>query len=99
MTIKLVNRGTEAELLLGGRFNSVAAPETEAIFQDVSDRFDRVILNMSTLEYVSSAGIRLIRVLDLNMRKKGGELIITNVNRMIMEVFEMVGLVGFLRFV
>lgn len=98
MTIKLVNRGTEAELLLGGRLDSAAAPETEAIFQDVSDRFDRVILNMSTLEYVSSAGIRLIRVLDMNMRKKSGELIITNVNRMIMEVFELVGFVGHLRF-
>lgn len=98
MTIKLVNRGTEAELLLGGRLDSAAAPETEAIFQDVSDRFDRVILNMATLEYVSSAGIRLIRIFDMNLRKKNGELIIKNVNKMIMEVFEMVGLVGFLRF-
>ena len=99
MTIKLVNRGTEAELLLGGRLNSVAAVEAEEIFRDVSERFDRVILNMSTLEYVSSAGIRLIRVLDMNLRKKNGELIIKNVNKLIMEVFEMVGLVGFLRFV
>ena len=98
MTIKLVNRGTEAELLLGGRLNSVAAVETEEIFRDVSERFDRVILNMSTLENVSSAGIRLIRILDMNLRKKNGELIIKNVNKMIMEVFEMVGLVGLLRF-
>lgn len=99
MTIKLVNRGTEAELLLGGRLDSAAAPETEAIFRDVSDRFDCVILNMSTLDYVSSAGIRLLRILDMNMRKKNGELIIKHVNKMVMEVFEMVGLVGLLRIV
>lgn len=97
MTIKLVNRGTEAEVLLGGRLDSATAPEAEAIFKDIGERFDRVILNMATLEYISSAGLRLILMLDKTMHGKSGEMIIKNVNKMIMEVFEMVGFVGHLR--
>ncbi len=97
MTIKLVNRGTEAEVLLGGRLDSAAAPEAEAIFKDIGERFDRVILNMATLEYISSAGLRLILTLDKTMHRKSGEMIIKNVNKMVMEVFEMVGFVGHLR--
>lgn len=97
MTIKLVNRGTEAEVLLGGRLDAAAVPEAEAIFKDIGERFDRVILNMATLEYISSAGLRLILTLDKAMHGKSGELIIKNVNKMVMEVFEMVGFVGHLR--
>lgn len=98
MTIKLVNRETEGELLLDGRLDSNTSPEAGDIFQTVSERFDRVILNMANLEYVSSAGLRVIKLLHMAMRKKNGELIVTNVNRMVMEVFEMTGFAGLLKF-
>ena len=98
MTIKLVNRETEGELLLEGRLDSTTSPEAGEIFQQMAERFDRVILNMSGLEYVSSAGLRIIKLLHMAMRKKNGELVVTNVNRMVMEVFEMTGFAGLLKF-
>ena len=98
MTIKLVNRETEGELLLEGRLDSCSSPEAGEIFQKMADRFDRVILNMASLEYVSSAGLRIIKLLHMAMRKKNGELVVTNVNRMVMEVFEMTGFAGLLKF-
>ena len=98
MTIKLVSRETEGELLLEGRLDSNSSPEAGEIFQKMAERFDRVILNMAGLEYVSSAGLRIIKLLHMAMRKKNGELVVTNVNRMVMEVFEMTGFAGLLKF-
>lgn len=98
MTIKLVNRGTEGELLLEGRLDSVAAPEVEGIFMEVAQRFDRVILNLNGLQYISSAGLRLLLRLQQTMRKKSGELTLTHVNKTVMEVLEMTGFVTSLQF-
>ena len=98
MTLTLVNRGTEGELLIEGRLDSNTAPEAENVFLNISERFDRVILNFSGLSYISSAGLRLLLKLQQTMRKKNGEVILTHVNKMVMEVLEMTGFVGLLRF-
>ena len=97
MTIKLINRDSEGELLLEGRLDSAAAQDTAEIFQSQAERFDRLILNMARLDYVSSAGLRIIKLLHMQMRRKDGELIVKNVNSMVMEVFEMTGFAGLLR--
>lgn len=97
MTIKLVNHGAEGELLLEGRLDSHSAPEAEEIFNDMVGRFDYLVLNMNSLEYVSSAGLRIIKNLHIAMRKKGGELTLRGVNKLVMEVFEMTGFAGLLK--
>jgi len=95
--IKLVNRGNTAELLLNGRLDSVTADETLNILNQVSDRFLNVTLNMSGLKYVSSAGLRVLKILYMKVNKAGGMLTITNVAPMVMEVFEMTGFASFLK--
>lgn len=97
MTIKLINRGTEGELLLSGRLDSFSAPEAETIFMQQVDRFDRLVLNMEELDYVSSAGLRIIKNLHMAMRRKAGELVLRRVGKMVMEVFEMTGFAGLLK--
>lgn len=97
MTIKLINRGSEGELLLAGRLDSGTAPEAEGIFRQQGERFDRLYLNMAELEYVSSAGLRIIKNLHIFMRGKGGELVLCHVGKMVMEVFEMTGFSGLLK--
>lgn len=98
MNIKLINRGTEGELLLEGRLDTNTAPDTEAIFDQMVQRFDRVILNFEKLDYLSSAGLRVLKQFHIKMAKKGGELVLKNVNKMVMEVFEMTGFAGLLNF-
>ena len=98
MDIKLVNRGSEGELILVGRLDANAAPEVEDIFKLMIERFDRVVLNFEHLEYISSAGLRVIKIIHMGMKKKNGELILIHVQKMVMEVFEMVGFAGLLRF-
>ena len=98
MNIKLINRGQEGELLLEGRLYSLTAPEAEEVFTQTAERFDKVILNMRDLEYVSSAGLRTLKRLHMAMKKKNGNLVLTNVRKMVMEVFEMTGFAGLLKF-
>ena len=99
MHIKLINRGEEGELLLAGRLDLSTAPEVEEILLQVADRFDQVILNMAQLEYISSAGLRILKLLYMALRKKEGELKVKNANKLVMEVFEMTGFVGLLTFI
>ncbi|MDO5331609.1 MAG: STAS domain-containing protein [Bacillota bacterium] len=99
MDIKLVNKGTEGELILEGRLDSAAAQEADALIMSTAERFDTLTLNLEKLEYTASSGLRIIRNLQVAMNKKGGELLIKNANPMVMEVFEMTGFVGFLKFV
>ena len=98
MNIKLINRGTEGELLLEGRLDSVTAPEVEAVFHQMAERFDKLVLNLAQLDYISSAGLRSLKRLHMDMKKKGGTLVLKNVRNMVMEVFEMTGFAGLLTF-
>ena len=96
MDIKLINRGSEGELILVGRLDSNTAPEAEDIFKMMIERFDRVVLNLEHLEYISSAGLRIIKIIHIEKKKKNGELILIHVQKMVMEVFDMVGFSGLL---
>ena len=98
MVIKLINRGTSGELLLQGRLDTPAAAETDAIFEQTAERFERVVLNLEGLDYITSSGLRILKKLHVTMKKKGGELVLKNTNRMVMEVFEMTGFVSLLKF-
>ena len=98
MDIKLINRGTSGELVLIGRLDANSAPEAEEIFKEMIERFDTIVLNMEQLDYISSAGLRVIKIIHMGMKKKNGELILAKVQKMVMEVFEMVGFAGLLKF-
>ena len=98
MTIRLINHGEEGELLIDGRLDSNTAPEAEEYFNQTAERFDRVVLNLAGMDYISSAGLRVLKRLHMSMRKKNGTLTIRNVNRMVMEVFEMTGFAGLFSF-
>ena len=58
--------------------------------------FDGIFKYM--VDYISSAGLRVIKIIHMGMKKKNGELILTKVQKMVMEVFEMVGFAGLLKF-
>jgi anti-sigma B factor antagonist len=96
MDVKLVDRGTDGELLMSGDLDTRTSRDADALFDQMADRFTNITLNMKELEYVSSAGLRSIRNLYIKLNQKDGKLTITNVNENVMEVFEMTGLAGLL---
>lgn len=98
MTIKLVDRGAEGELLLEGTLDSLAVPEAEEILARMIKQYDRLILNMIGVDYVFSPGLRLLKKAHLAMQQKGGEMIVTYVSEAVMDVFELAGFSGLLNF-
>lgn len=99
LNMELINRGTEGELVLSGRLDNTTANEAEKIFDQLTDRFDTLILDMKDLEYISSAGLRILKRCYMSMRRKDGRLLLKNVNKMVMEVFEVTGFAGLLQFI
>lgn len=99
LNLNLINRGTEGELVMIGRLDSNTSPEAERVVDQLTERFDDLILNMKDLDYISSAGLRILKRAYMTMRRKGGSLKLRNVNKMVMEVFEVTGFAGLLQFI
>lgn len=98
MTVKLINRGETGEFIIDGKLDANTSPELEKVILANSARFDTLILNFSGLSYISSAGLRVVKLLHMSKKKSGGELIIKEVNSTVMEVFEMTGFSQLLNF-
>lgn len=96
MIIRLVNRGSEGELLLEGSLDIYTTPETEQILAQVSQQFDKVILNLALLENVTPASLRAFKKLHMDMRKKEGSLLLRSIPASVMEVLEVTGYAGLL---
>ena len=99
MMIQLINRETEGELLLDGRLDAVTSPEAEEVFLQMAQRFEKLTLNMAQLQYISSAGLRVLKKTYMAMVKKNGSLELNHVNKLVMEVLEMTGFSGLLKIV
>ena len=99
LKMKLVNRDTEGELRMTGRRDTNTSEDAENYITRAVERFDTLILNMAELEFVSSAGLRVLKRAHLAMRCRGGVLIAKNVSKAVMEVFEITGFAGMLKII
>ena len=79
-----------AELALEGRLDTVTAPQLEEELQGVMPAIIELVLDFKNLEYISSAGLRVLLSAQKIMTKKG-EMNLTNVCEEIMEIFEVTG--------
>lgn len=90
MTIEKIENGAELTVNLTGRLDTTTAPQLEAEFKRSIDGVERLVLNFEALEYLSSAGLRVLLAAQKIMNKQG-EMIIKNVNETIAEIFEVTG--------
>ena len=92
MTIN-VERDFELVILgITGRLDATTAPNLEATINDVSVDVKEIIFDMSELEYISSAGIRVLLAAYNKLNSSDGRMRIENANDIVSEVFEMTGL-------
>lgn len=89
MTIETTKNGNEINLHVMGRLDTTTAPQLELECKKIGD-ISLLIMDFDGLDYVSSAGLRVILAAQKIMAKQG-KLIIKNVNETIMEVFEVTG--------
>ena len=90
MTIEKTLNGTELTLNLIGRLDTTTAPQLEAELKQNISGVEKLVLNFAALEYLSSAGLRVLLAAQKVMNKQG-EMIIRNVNETIAEIFEVTG--------
>ena len=90
MTIEKVITGTAAALKIVGRLDTTTAPELEAAIDGCVAGVKELVLDCAALEYVSSAGLRVILKAQKLMNAQGA-MKLTHVNETIMEVFEITG--------
>ena len=87
--------GSELLLELEGGIDSTAAPELNQILDESLDGIESLILDFQKVDYISSAGLRVLLVTFKEMTKKG-TMVIRNVNNNVMDVFAMTGFVNIL---
>ena len=95
MTIEKNLNGTELTVTIVGRLDTVTAPQLEAEFKGYINGVEKLVLDFAELEYLSSAGLRVILAAQKVMNKQG-EMIIKNVNDTINEIFEVTGFIDIL---
>ena len=90
MTINKTLDGTNLTLALEGRLDTMTAPELEAELNASLKDAESLTLDFSKLEYISSAGLRVLLSAHKAMSGKGG-MKVKNVNEIVKEVFEVTG--------
>ena len=98
LTISNEVKGDVNEVKLVGRLDVKAAREAESAFADAAAAAPNVLLDMSELDYIASAGLRALKRLRADVRKNGGKLTLRGVQEDVMEVFEMTGFAAMLEF-
>lgn len=90
LSIQKERSNNQLTLNLEGRLDSNSAPELDVELKTDLDGISRLVLNLSELGYLSSAGLRVVLSAQKQMNKQG-EMIVTGVNETIMEIFTVTG--------
>ena len=95
MTITPIKQDDTLTLALEGRLDTVSAPELEEVLSSSLSGITHLVFDLSKLEYLSSAGLRLF----LSAQKKmnvAGDMTVRGANSTIMDIFEITGFSGIL---
>lgn len=95
MKITKTQNGNSLYLALEGRLDTNTAPELEASIKGSIDKVEELTIDMKALDYLSSAGLRVLLGTQKIMNKQGS-MRVTHVNDTIMEIFEVTGFVDIL---
>ena len=91
MTINIKSEGSAIMIVLGGRLDTTTAPELEHKFNIIFDSKKEIIFDFKELEYISSAGLRVMLLAQKQANKDNIKMKIINVCEEINEIFEMTG--------
>lgn len=95
MNINHERRGESLLISVCGRLDTLTAPELESFILNNIDGVKELIFDLKDMEYTSSAGLRIFLKTQKLMNNQG-EMIIENVQKDVMEIFEITGFADFL---
>lgn len=90
MTIEKNINANALTITLSGRLDTTTAPQLESELKASIEGIENLILDFAGLEYLSSAGLRVLLSAQKIMNKQGA-MVVKNVNETIQEIFEVTG--------
>ena len=92
MQIETKEKSGVVILAISGRLDAVTVSDAEASLNDLIDGGrDKVIIDFTSLEYISSAGLRFVLAGAKKLQAKGGSLLLVGLSGVVKEVFELAG--------
>lgn len=91
MEIINVKNGNALTLRLLGRLDTITSPELEAVINTELDGVKELTLDCEFLEYVSSAGLRVLLAAQKRMNAQDGSMKLVKANEMVREIFDITG--------
>lgn len=97
--MKIVKKQEDGKLILAleGRLDTVTAPKLEEEINAISPHLNELVLDLADIDYVSSAGLRVILAAQKKMTTQGS-MAVANVCETVREVFDMTGFSTILTF-
>ena len=95
MTIEIKKNADELVLEITGRLDTITAPALDKTINENLGEIKSLILDCKNLEYISSAGLRVLLSTQKKLQEKG-TMKLKNVREEVMEVFEITGFVDIL---
>ena len=92
MTINIERELGLVTLRITGRLDTITSPNLDSVINELPEDTKELVFDMSGVEYISSAGIRVLLRAYKKMNTNQGKTRIENVNDIVREVFEMTGL-------
>lgn len=96
MNIQKALSGAALTVALEGRLDTTTAPKLEEELRSSVGGITRLVFDVEKLEYISSAGLRVLLAMQKLMNRQGA-MLLRNVNEAVMEVFEVTGFSDILR--
>ena len=90
MTIEIKRNAEETIIEVAGRLDTITAPALDKAINEDIDGTKNLVLDLKSLEYISSAGLRVLLSAQKKMQRIGS-MKVKNVGDSIMEVFEITG--------
>ena len=95
MNIKKEKDGSKLTVALEGRLDTTTAPELDNDLKESFTGTDELVFDFAALDYISSAGLRVLLAAQKVMNHQG-KMVIRNVKPEIMEIFDVTGFVDIL---
>ena len=92
MTITENKTSNSLELVIGGRLDTGSAPELEAKLKQIDKETQTLYLNLQNIQYISSAGLRVVLLAHKLMLPTGGKMIIRSPSAFAKQVLEATGM-------
>lgn len=90
MTIEIIKNADETIIEIVGRLDTITAPALDKTINEDIEETKNLVLNLKGMEYISSAGLRVLLSAQKKMQKIGS-MKLTNVCDAVMDIFEMTG--------